>query len=149
MILILPTARALPATVLSRCQPVRFRPRTDPAVADGVAAALALLTEVRTQGAEAMLRRTQRMDRAKAEALVDGFWRLGRDLLLVASGVPPSLLTTPDRAEVFQKEAEGWTAEELLAMIRLCREARDGLTRNVSPGLTMEVLLSRLALRAA
>ena len=149
MILVLPNSRALPATVLSRCQPVRFRPCADPAIAEGVMAALALLTEVRGQGAEAMLRRTQRMDRGKAEALVDGFWRLGRDLLLAASGAPPALLTTPERAEVIEKEAEAWTAEELLAMIRLCREARDGLTRNVSPGLTMEVLLSRLALRAA
>ena len=149
MILVLPTSRALPATVLSRCQPVRFRPRADPAAAEGVAAALDLLTEVRAQGAETMFRRTQRMDRGKAEVLVDGFWRLGRDLLLTVSGLPPALLTSPDRAEAIAKEAEGWTAEELLGMIRLCREARDGLTRNVAPGLTMEVLLSRLALRAA
>ena len=149
MILVLPTSRALPATVLSRCQPVRFRPRADPAAAEGVAAALDLLTEVRAQGAETMFRRTQRMDRGKAEVLVDGFWRLARDLLLTVSGLPPALLTSPDRAEAIAKEAEAWTAEELLGMIRLCREAREGLTRNVAPGLTMEVLLSRLALRAA
>jgi DNA polymerase III gamma/tau subunit len=146
---VLPTSRALPATVLSRCQPVRFRPRHDSAAAEGVTAALALLTEVRAEGAETMLRRTQRIDRGKAEALVDGFWRLGRDLLLAMSGVPAALLTTPERADEIVREAAGWTADELLALITLCREARDGLARNVTPGLTMEVLLSRVALRAA
>jgi DNA polymerase-3 subunit delta' len=149
MILVLPTSRVLPATVLSRCQPVRFRPRADTAAAESVAAALALLQEVRGGGAETLLRRTQRLDRGKAEALVDGFWRLGRDLLLATSGAPAGLLTAPDLADEVTREAAAWTPDELLGVVRLCREAREGLTRNVSPGLTMEVLLSRLALRAA
>jgi DNA polymerase-3 subunit delta' len=149
MILVLPTARALPATVLSRCQPVRFQPRPDPAVAESVEAALTLLQEVRRGGAEALLRRTQRLERAKAEGLVDGFWRLGRDLLLATAGVPATLLTAPDRADDIAQEAKGWTPDELLAVLGLCREAREGLTRNVSPGLTMEVVLSRVALRVA
>jgi len=149
MILVLPTARALPATVLSRCQPVRFEPRPDAALGESVAAALALLSEVRSGGAETMQRRTQRIDRTKAEALVDGFWRLGRDLLLTGAGASPGLLTAPEHAEAIAKEAAGWTADELLGVIRLCREAREGLARNVTPGLTMEVLLSRLALRTA
>jgi DNA polymerase III delta' subunit len=135
MILVLPTSRALPATVLSRCQPVRFRPRNDRAAAEAVTAALALLTEVRAEGAETMLRRTQRIDRGKAEALVDGFWRLGRDLLLATSGVPASFFTVPERADDIAREAAGWTVDELLSIIRLCREARDGLARNVLPGL--------------
>jgi DNA polymerase-3 subunit delta' len=149
MILVLPTARALPATVLSRCQPVRFEPRPDAALGESVAAALALLSDVRSGGAETMQRRTQRIDRTKAEALVDGFWRLGRDLLLTGAGASPGLLTAPEHAEAIAKEAAGWTADELLGVIRLCREAREGLARNVTPGLTMEVLLSRLALRTA
>jgi len=149
MILVLPTARALPATVLSRCQPVRFQPRPDTAAAETVTAALALLTEVRAGGAETMLRRTERIDRNRAEALVDGFWRLGRDLLVASAGAPATLLTAPDRAEEIAKEAVAWTTDDLLGMIRLCRDARDGLGRNVAPGLTMGVLLSRLALRAA
>jgi DNA polymerase III subunit delta' len=149
MILVLPTSRALPATVLSRCQPVRFQPRTDPAVAESVEAALTLLEDVRRGGAETLLRRTQRLDRAKAEALVDGFWRLGRDLLLATSGAPAALLAGADHADAIVQEAKGWTPDELLGVLRLCREAREGLTRNVSPGLTMEVLLSRVALRVA
>ena len=149
MILVLPTTRALPATVLSRCQPVRFQPRVDPAVAESVEAALTLLQEVRRGGAEALLRRTQRLERAKAEALVDGFWRLGRDLLLATSGVPAALLTAPDHADAIAQEAKDWTPDALLRVVGLCREAREGLTRNVSPGLTMEVLLSRVALRVA
>ena len=42
--------------------------------------------------------------------------------------------------------------EEFLRLLRewndACREARDALMRNVAPRLTVEVLLSRLALRA-
>lgn len=149
IILILPTPRALPATILSRCQPVRFLPRPDAAVAEGVAAALKLVAEVRADGVETMFRRTERLDRVRAEALVDSFWRLARDLLLAAAGAPAELLTAPERAEEIAREAAGWTTDELLAMIQLCRDARDGLSRNVAPRLTMEVLLSRLALRAA
>ena len=149
MVLVLPTPRALPATVLSRCQPVRFEPRPDPAAAAGVAAALELLTDVRGAGAETMFRRTERIDRGKAEALVDGFWRLGRDLLVARAGAPAALLTAPDRAEDITREAGTWTEDELLRAIALCRDARDALMRNVAPRLTLEVLLSRLALRAA
>jgi DNA polymerase-3 subunit delta' len=149
MILVLPTPRALPATILSRCQPVRFDLRADATAVESVSAALDLLAEVRAGGAEVMLRRTQRIDRARVEALVDGFWRLARDLLLSAAGAPAALLTAPDRAEEIAREAAGWRDDELLAIIKLCREARDGLLRNVAPGLTMEVVLSRVALRAA
>jgi len=150
MILTLATTRILPPTVLSRCQAVRFQPRPDPAVAESVTAALALLAEVKSGGGEVLLRRTQRLDRGKAETLVDGFWRLARDLMLTASGVPPAVLTVPERAEEIAREAASWTVDDLVAVLGLCRDAREGLmTRNVSPGLTMEVLLSRLALRAA
>ncbi|HEV8141522.1 MAG TPA: hypothetical protein VGQ77_01600 [Methylomirabilota bacterium] len=149
ILLVLPNSRALPATVLSRCQPVRFEPRPDAVAAAGVAAALELLTEVRDAGAETMFRRTERVDRGKAEALVDGFWRLGRDLLMARAGAPAELLTAPDRAEDIAREATAWTEDELLRAITLCRDARDALMRNVAPRLTLEVLLSRLALRAA
>jgi len=149
IILVLPTARALPATILSRCQPARFHVHDDAAIAETVTSALSLLEEVRAGGAEVMLRRTQRVERAKAEALVDGFWRLARDLMVSAAGGPPALLTAPERAEDIAREAARWTTDDLLGVIRLCREARDGLLRNVSPGLTIEVLLSRVALRAA
>jgi DNA polymerase III gamma/tau subunit len=149
MILALATTRILPATVLSRCQPVRFQPRPDPGAAESVAAALALLAEVKSGGAEVLLRRTQRLERGKAETLVDGFWRLSRDLLLAACGLPAAMLTVPDRADEIAREAAGFTVDELVGAIALCREAHDGLTRNVSPGLTMEVVLTRLALRAA
>jgi DNA polymerase-3 subunit delta' len=149
MLLVLPTTRALPATVLSRCQPVRFEPRVDTVAAAGVGAALELLTDVRGAGAETMFRRTERLDRAKAEALVDGFWRLGRDLLVARAGGPPALFTAPEHAEAIAKEATAWSDDELLRAIALCRDARDALMRNVAPRLTVEVLLSRLALRAA
>jgi len=149
MILILANPRLLPATVLSRCQPVRFQPGPDTASGESVAAALELLADVRAKGAEAMFRRMERVDRGKAEAMVDGFWRLARDLLLAGAGAPASALNAPDHVEALTREAAGWTTEQLLAVIALCREAREALTRNVAPRLTMEVLLSRVALRTA
>ena len=149
MMLVVPTTRALPATVLSRCQPVRFQPRADQPAAAGVGAALDLVLEVRGGGAETMFRRTERVDRARAEAFVDGVWRLTRDLLLARAGAPAALLTAPDRAEDIGQEAAGWSDDELLRTAAMCREARDALMRNVAPRLTMEILLSRLALRAA
>jgi DNA polymerase III gamma/tau subunit len=149
LILVVPTTRALPATVLSRCQPVRFEPRPDAATASRVGAALDLIAEVRAAGVDTMFRRTERIDRARAESFVDGFWRLARDLLLARSGAPAALLTAPGRAEDIAREAARWTTDDLLAAIRLCREAHDALVRNVAPRLTMEIMLSRLALRAA
>jgi len=36
-----------------------------------------------------------------------------------------------------------------VAAVDVCRQARDALLRNVAPRLTLEIVLSRLALRAA
>lgn len=148
LILVLPTPRALPATILSRCQPVRFLPGVDVAAAESVDNALRLVAEVRAKGAELMFRKTERLDRAKAEALVDGCWRLCRDLMLAGTGVPAGVLTAPELADELAREAAAWTTDDLVGVIASCRESRDALARNVNARLTIEVLLSRLALRA-
>ena len=57
IILILLRARAVPATLLSRCQVVRFGARDDAGAATARAGALELLAEVRAQGVEALFRR--------------------------------------------------------------------------------------------
>lgn len=149
MILILPRARAVPATVLSRCQVVRFESRGDEAAAALSAQALELLDEVRAQGVEALFRRAERVDREKVEGLVDAYWLLCRDLLLAKAGAPASLLVNQDRADALGREAEAWTPDEILRAIELCRQAREALVYNVTPRLTLEIILSRLALRAA
>jgi len=149
IMLILPRARAVPATVLSRCQVVRFAARDDADAAPARALAREILAEVKAQGVEALFRRLDRLEREKAEALVDAYWLFCRDLLLARSGAPPSLLMDGDHAAELAREAEGWTIDQILATIELCRQARDSLLRNVAPRLTLEVLLSRLALRAA
>ena len=149
MILVLPRARALPATVISRCQIVRFEPRGDGSAAVVRAQARTLLAEVRAEGADLMFRRTERLDRETAEGLVDAFWLFCRDLVLAKAGAPASLLTDAARAVELAREAETWTLDELLRAIELCRRAREALARNVAPRLTVEVILSRLALRAA
>jgi DNA polymerase-3 subunit delta' len=149
IILILPRARAVPATVLSRCQVVRFAPRDDAGAATARAQARELLAEVRAQGVDALFRRTDRLEREKAEALVDAYWLFCRDLLLAKSDAPAALFIDGDHAVELAREAEGWTVDQILAAVDLCRQAREALLRNVAPRLTLEVVLSRLALRAA
>ena len=149
IILILPRTRAVPATILSRCQVVRFASRDDAGAAQARAQAREILAEAKAQGFEALFRRLDRVDREKAEALVDAYWLLCRDLLLARSGAPASLLIDADHAAELAREAEGWTIDQIVATIGLCRQAYDALLRNVAPRLTLEVLLSRLALRAA
>jgi len=149
IVLILRHRRALPATVLSRCQIIRFEPRGDEAARALAAEALELLRDVQAKGADELFRRTERLDRERAEALVDAYWLLCRDLLCAQAGAPEALLVNADRAADLAREAATWTQDELLATIGLCRAAREALARNVAPRLTLDVLLSRLALRAA
>jgi DNA polymerase III delta' subunit len=144
LMLVLPGVRALPATVLSRCQIVRFRPRDDERAIADRREALDVLEAAHTQGVEALFRRTATLDRDRAEGLVDACWLLCRDAMLVRAGAPVSLLVHGERAAELTRAHPEWTPELLLAAIETCREAREGLTFNVAPRLTVEVLMSRL-----
>ena len=156
IVLILPHLRALPATVLSRCQVVRFRPR----VLEGVPAllpdvrgeahvrSLRLLAEAREHGVEAILRLGEQIgrDRAAAETFVEACWIWHRDLLCgLASGAP--------RLAAFGEARPGpageGTLERVLGALRDCREAWLALQGSVSPRLSVEVLLARLTGKAA
>jgi DNA polymerase-3 subunit delta' len=150
LILILSWLRAVPATVISRCQLVRFAPREDPQ-AGARDEALALIAEVRDKGVEALFRRSQAFDRdrERAERVVDALWLFARDLLVARAGGPRSLLVHGDHAESIAREAERWSLEGILAAIDTCREAREALAVNVTPRLTVEIVASRLALGAA
>ena len=149
MILVLAGVRALPATVVSRCQIVRFAPRPDRGAAAARVAALTVFAEIRATGADALLRKLQAVDRETAEDLIDHYWMLCRDMLLARSGAPLSLLVNTDAADDIAREAARWSLEELLEELARCREARAALETNVSARLTVEVLLSRLATRVA
>jgi DNA polymerase-3 subunit delta' len=149
IILILPRVRAVPATVISRCQVVRFAPRDDAGAAGARAQARELLVEVRAQGVEALFRRLDRLEREKAEALVDAYWLYCRDLLVAKGGAPAALFVDGEHAAELARDAEGWTVDQILGAVDLCRQAREALLRNVAPRLTLEVVLSRLALGAA
>ncbi len=150
LILILARTRAGPATVISRCQLVRFAPRDDgqTQVRDE---AVALLAEVRDKGVEALFRRSQAFDRdrERAERVIDALWLFARDLLVARAGGPLALLVHRGQAETIAREAERWTLDGILAVIDLCREAREALAVNVTPRLTVEIVASRLALGAA
>jgi DNA polymerase-3 subunit delta' len=149
VILVLAGVRAVPATVISRCQIVRFQPRDAGRAATIVAEALALLQAARQEGAPALFRRTDRLDRDRAEALVDGCWLLCRDLLLARAGAPAGLLSDAGRAAELAAEADRWTGDHLLAAIAICRQAREALINNVTPRLTVEMVVGRMLARAA
>jgi DNA polymerase III gamma/tau subunit len=148
-ILVLPGVRAVPATVISRCQIVRFQPRGAGRSAALVAEALALVQAARAEGAPALFRRTDRLDRDRAEALIDGCWLLCRDLLLARAGAPAALLSDAGRAAELAAEAQHWSDDHLIAGIATCRHARETLINNVTPRLTVEMVVGRLLARAA
>jgi len=150
MVLVLARAGAVPATVLSRCQIIKFTPRLDGEAAVR-AEAVELLAEVRDKGIEALFRRSQAFDRdrERAERVVDALWLFARDLLIARVGGPESLLIHADHAAAVARESERWSVEGILAAIETCRQAREALAVNVTPRLTVEIVAGRLALGAA
>ena len=156
IVLILSQLRALPATVLSRCQVVRFRPRH----AEGALAllpdgrdearrgALHVLADVKRGGVEAILKAGEEVgrDRETALVLVEACWLRYRDLLCARAGAGTHLAVFADPEEPLPGRE---SLEGLLARLAACREAWYALQGNVSPRLTVEVLLNRLAREAA
>jgi hypothetical protein len=149
VILVLSGVRALPATVISRCQIVRFAARDTDQAGAAVGEAWALLEAARADGVPALFRRTDRLDRDRTEVLIDGSWLLCRDLLLVRAGAPAALLSDPARAEALAAEARLWTDDGLVAVMAACRAAREALIHNVTLRLTVETVVNRLLARAA
>ena len=155
IILILEQLRALPATVLSRCQIVRFRP----VVPEGAVAllpggggpererALKWLGQAQSRDAGAALQVGEAIgrDREAAEAMVETCWLWYRDLLCAQGGADARTSVFGGRASA----AAGHTLDEVVAGLRACREAWQAIQGNVSPRLSVEVLLSRLQYKAA
>jgi len=156
IILILSQLRALPATVLSRCQVVRFRPRATegvPALLPDVrgaayAESLRVLAEAREQGVETIVRLGEQVgrDRQAAEIFVQACWLWHRDLLCGLAGGPARLMLFSEAAAA---AARGPSLDRVMSALRDCREAWHAIQGNVSPRLSVEVLLSRLASQAA
>jgi DNA polymerase-3 subunit delta' len=148
IVLILSQARALPATVLSRCQIVRFRPRAAEgglALLPGGAGpdrerALEWLAQAQARGVEAILQFGEAVgrDREAALAAVETCWLWYRDLLCAHAGADARLAVFP------QTSGPPRSLDEVLAGLSACREAWQAIYGNVSPRLTVEVLLSRL-----
>ncbi len=139
IILILSRPGAVPATVLSRCQIVRFRlPAAGRAEVD-LAAIHRIVQEVRGEGIAAVFRHAQAVDRdrMRAEALVDTVTAWYRERLLALAGV--------SAGEEAARDAARMGDAEILAGLAHCREARRALGVNVSPRLTLETVLLRLA----
>src|SRR5262249_28596507 len=110
VILVLSPVRAVPPTVIPRCQTARLRPRRAGAAAAEMATeAAAWIEETRNQGTAALFKRSERVDRDRAEALIDGCWLFCRDVVLARAGAPPTLLTDPARAHALAAAA-AWRA---------------------------------------
>lgn len=151
IVLILTQLRALPPTVLSRCQVVRFRPR----LAEGVPAllpdvrteahaqSLRQLGLARTQGAEAILKLGDQVgrDRQAAETFIQACWLWHRDLLCALAGGPARLAVFGEATTAAGRER---SLDSVLRALRDCREAWLAIQGNVSPRLSVEVLLGRL-----
>ncbi len=156
IVLILSQLRALPATVLSRCQIVRFQPRRAPGtlalLSDGRGEArrdaLGALAEAESEGGEAILKIGEALgrDRQAAEAVIETCWLWYRDLLCALGGGDAHLAVFGRGAAA---AARRHSLDDVVAGLRACREAWQAVQGNVSPRLTVEVLLSRLAVRAA
>jgi len=153
IVLVLAQLRALPATVLSRCQIVRFRPL----VAEGTVAllpqaggdrerALAWLAEAERRGPEAIFEIGEAVgrDREAALAAVETCWLWYRDLLCAAGGAAPELAVFGGRARPGARPLD-----EIVAGLAACREAWLAIQGSVSPRASVEVLLDRLGGRAA
>ena len=150
IVLVLPHARALPATVLSRCQIVRFRPRAvEGALAllpggtgKDRARALGWLAQAQERSVEAVLQIGESVGRDRDTALtaIETCWLWYRDLLCAHGG-------TDARLAVFAGKADGSrvSLDEVLTGLSACREAWQAIQGSVSPRLTVEVLLSRLS----
>ena len=149
IILVLSRVRALPATVLSRCQIVRFRPRAvEGAIAllpggagEDRARALGWLAQAQTRGAEAVLQIGEAVgrDREAALAVVETCWLWYRDLLCSKGDADSRFAVFSGRAD-----GSGRSLDEVVAGLSACREAWQAIQGSVSPRLTVEVLLSRL-----
>ena len=183
IVLILSQLRILPATVLSRCQVVRFAPAQAPGTvallpdgrAEGRQAALACLAEAERVGPSAILRAAEGRsaaldrlaeaervgpsailrtaeglgrDREAAEALVETCWLWYRDLLCARAGAPAGLAVFGDRAAAAAERAERLSLDQIVESLGACRDAWLAIQGNVSPRLTVEVLLGRLAVAA-
>ena len=157
IILILAQPGALPATVLSRCQIVRFLPTP----AEGTLAllpdgrgesrqrALEMLAKVEAGGGDAVLASGEALgrDREAAETVVETCWLWYRDLL-AAQAHPTPPLVFAERAEAVRARAAALSLDDIVRGLSACREARLAIVGNVSPRLSVEILLSRLATAA-
>jgi DNA polymerase-3 subunit delta' len=157
IVLILAQPGALPATVLSRCQIVRFLP----APAEGTLAllpdgrgearqrALKMLATVEAGGGHAVLASGEALgrDREAAETVVETCWLWYRDLL-AAQAHPAPPLVFAEHAEALRARAAALSLDDIVWGLTACREARLAIAGNVSPRLSVEILLSRLATAA-
>ena len=84
-------------------------------------------------------------DRAAAKTLVEACWLHYRDLLCREGGGDPQHCRLRGAARPLPPRG----LDELLRGLGACREAWQALQGNVSPRLTVEVLLGRLALTEA
>jgi hypothetical protein len=78
---------------------------------------------------------------------VETCWLWYRDLL-AAQAHPAPPLVFAERADAVRSRAAALSLDEVVRALAACREARVAIAGNVSPRLSVEILLSRLATAA-
>lgn len=112
----------------------------------GIAPGAAIPPQLRAQ-----VRALEEDQKSRAKrSLRDGIDRILTDLLslyrdvLLSSLAPGLELVNREEAARVQALAERWTPEQALAAVTAVEEARDRLVRNVTPGLVLEAMFSRI-----
>jgi DNA polymerase-3 subunit delta' len=156
IVLLLAQLRVLPSTVLSRCQVVRFAPAqpagTVALLPDGSGeereTPLAWLADAEREGVDAIMRGADALgrDREAAERVVETWWLWYRDLLCAHAGPGAAPAVFGDRGGALAERAGQMSLARIMNGLVACREAWLAIQGNVSPRLTVEVLLGRLAL---
>jgi DNA polymerase III gamma/tau subunit len=108
-----------------------------------------MLATVEAGGGDAVLASGEALgrDREAAETVVETCWLWYRDLL-AAQAHPAPPLVFAERAEAVRARAAALSLDDIVRGLSACREARLAIAGNVSPRLSVEILLSRLATAA-
>jgi hypothetical protein len=107
---------------------------------------MAWLGESLGGNAEAVFRAGEAVgrDRRLGESAVESWWLFYRDMLCARAGGDLRLKVMADAPAAALEHAAQLSLDDMLSRLGACREAWQALQGNVSPRLTVEVLLSRL-----
>jgi len=76
---------------------------------------------------------TDRLEREKAEGMVDAYWLYCRDHAPAQSGAPNGLLIETDSPDELAREARAGPIDPIVLAVDVCRQAREAILRQRRP----------------